>query len=58
MVAILISVFLLCFTSKHIKVSAKKINGVNVTLMRAQISKIPKVKAFPPLNLDLLPICI
>lgn len=58
MVAVLISVFLLCFTSKRIKVSAKKINGINVTLMRAQISKIPKVKALPLLNLDLLPICI
>lgn len=40
------------------EVSAKKINGINVTLIRAQISKIPKVKALPPVNLDLLPICI
>lgn len=35
-----------------------KIHGIRVTLIRAQIQKIPKAKSFPPVNLDWLSIYI
>lgn len=40
------------------EVYAKMIHDIKVTLIRAQIEKIPKVKAFLPVNSDLLPISI
>lgn len=40
------------------EVYAEMIHDINVTLIRAQIQKIPEVKAFLPVNSALLPIYI